>query len=94
MSGSYFVERPAEVYFGIQWLGDNLAEVEDFLTDNLPWLLPVADLGGGVCTAANGNWTVQSGDWITNMGRLPGSVVAGMQQLSGEPPFTWGISGS
>jgi hypothetical protein len=95
MSGVYFTPRPANVFFGIQWVGDNLTEVEDFLTTNMPWLLPVADLGAGVCSAANGNWTIQDGDWITSMGPVSGAVVeSDMQVLTGEPPFGWTITGS
>lgn len=90
----YFIQRPS-VSLGVQWTGDNFTEVEDFVTANMPWLLPVADLGDGVCTAADGNWTIQTGGWITNMGPLPESVVeSDMQILTGEPPFSYGITGS
>jgi hypothetical protein len=92
---TYFASMPADIYYAIQWTGSNLTEVETFAEENCGWALPLSDLGDGVLGLRDGAMTASTGDWVSNRGLLPESVVeTGMQVLTGAPPFYWTITGS
>jgi hypothetical protein len=93
MATVWFMEKP-DVRNGVQWTGDNLAEIEAWAATALPSLLPITDNGDGTITCSGPGWTANITDWVTNLGCFPDSVMDNMQQVSGQPPFSWGIVGS
>jgi hypothetical protein len=92
MATVWFMEKP-DVRNGVQWTGGNLAELESWAGGVFPWLLPIVDNEDGTITCANG-WHLETTDWLTNYGHFSDEVMGNMQQLSGEPPFAWGVVGS
>lgn len=90
-----WVTNAPRTYLVEQWTGDNFTEFEAFCAANTPWAMPVTDNGDGTVSLNpdSGMPPIQTGDWIGSIGPVPAANMASFQDVSGEPPCLYTVTG-